>query len=96
MAVAKRRAPMTPAERALADRVARARAAQPPRDPDGRWHEAIAELARKHGKDMHDLLDTWDERTALRQWDGGYTQHDAERLAFDDLVDIVVPQRRLA
>lgn len=98
----KRRPPRPPPvvgtakNRGLADRIARARAAQPPRDPSGEHHQAIREIADESGRDVVDLLDLWDERAATRQYDGNLSRADAERLAVDDVRDIAIAQRRLA
>lgn len=96
MAIRNPRRPMTAREREVADRVARARAANPPRDPTGAHHAAIAELASETGRDVVDLLDWWDEAAAVREYDGNVSRTDAERLAFDDVADHVRRQRRLA
>ena len=71
---------------ALADRVARAKAASPPRDPTGEHHEALAALARERELDVVDLLDTWDERAAIYQYVAGADRPTAERQAAADLV----------
>ena len=31
------------------------------------------------GDDLHDLLDAWEERAAIREYDGGQTREEAER-----------------
>lgn len=74
------------------DRVMRARRANPPRDPDGSCHEAIAEIAHAIGRDVCDLLDVWDERAAIRQYDGETNRHEAERLAVEDVRALFVRQ----
>lgn len=84
----------TPADRALEDRIARARRANPPRDPTGVHHEALAELAHRFDRDVVDLVDLWDERAAIREYDGA-ERRAAERLAVEDVRDLVDPQRRL-
>lgn len=70
----------------LADRVARARAAQPPRDPTGEHHEAMADLARSSGREVVELLDLWDERAATREYEGAADRATAEREATAELV----------
>lgn len=77
---------------AVADRVRRARAAQPSRDPSGACHEAIAALAAETGRDVVDLLDTWDERASIREYDGCADRAEAERLAVEDVRSMVVRQ----
>lgn len=100
MAVRQPRRQLTSAERVaasvVADRVARARAANPPRDPTGEHHEAMAELAERIGRDVVELLDVWDERAALREYEGEIVRAEAERLAVLDVIDLFDPQRRLA
>ena len=85
MPVAKRRKAPTPNELAAADRAARARAANPPRDPTGAHHLAIAELARETGRDVTELLDSWDERAAMREYAGEANRAESERLAVEDV-----------
>lgn len=69
----------------LADRIARARAKTPPQDPSGQHHESIAKIARAAGRDVVELLDEWDERAAIRQYEGGVDRATAERDAVTDI-----------
>ncbi len=69
----------------LADRVARAKAKQPPQDPTGEHHATIAEIAERTGRDVVELLDEWDERAAIRQYDGCADRAEAERMAVIDI-----------
>lgn len=69
----------------LADRIARARAKNPPQDPTGQHHVAIAEIARLAGMDVAALLDEWDERAAIRQYEGCSDRATAERDAVTDI-----------
>jgi hypothetical protein len=39
-----------------------------------------------------DVLEMWTERAAIREYEGGATRADAERLAYDDFVDVYVRQ----
>ncbi len=66
----------------------RAAAAPPQSDPDGWCHEQIAELARETGRDVGDLLDWWGEFAAVREYDGGYSRQEAERLAVEQVREI--------
>lgn len=75
------------------DRAARARAAQPPRDPTGEYHVAMAEVARASGRDVVDLLDLWDERAAIREYDGGASRADAEREAAAEVRALFAPEQ---
>ena len=79
-------------QRQVADRAARARAAQPPRDPTGEHHDALCELAKRSGRDVVELLDLWDERAAVRTWEGEQDQLAAEREAVSDVREIVEVQ----
>lgn len=69
----------------LADRIARARAKRPPQDPTGEYHERIADLAQRTGRDIVELLDMWDERAAMRQYEGCTDRATAERGATAEL-----------
>lgn len=94
MAVRKLAHVETDEQRRIRDRAERARRAQPPRDPTGEHHAACAAIARASGRDVVDVLDTWDERAAVREWDGAMTRVDAERAAVDDVRDIYPPKQR--
>ena len=99
MGAAKRKPP-TPAEvakdRQIADRVARARAAEPTFDARGVYTAKLRELADDTGGDVGALLDEWIERSGIRLYDAGMTVADAERLAFDDVEARTRRQRALA
>jgi hypothetical protein len=69
----------------LADRIARAKAKTPAQDPTGEHHVSIAAIARASGRDVVELLDLWDERAAIRQYDGGQSRADAEAGAVTDI-----------
>ncbi len=77
----------------IRDRAARARKAQPPRDPTGEHHEACAEIAKATGRDVYEIVDCWDERASMRQYDGNADRESAERLAMDDVRAIFVAQK---
>lgn len=87
MAVREPRRPLTATERIVADRVRRARAGQPRRDPQGYYHTAIADLAKLSGIDIEWLLDLWDEQVSIRAY-RGETGADAERAAYDEVTAI--------
>jgi hypothetical protein len=76
-----------------ADRAARARAAQPQRDPTGEHHATIAEVAQRSGRDVVDLLDLWDERAAIREYDGEASRADAEREAAAEVEQMFAPKQ---
>jgi hypothetical protein len=68
----------------------RVRRAMPPRvDPTGACHAAVAELARDHGLDVADLLEETLERASVREYLGGVTRPEAERLAVEDVREAV-------
>lgn len=69
----------------LADRIARARAANPRRDPTGEHHASIALIAKHCGRDVVELLDLWDERAAIREYDGCADRAKAESDAVTDI-----------
>lgn len=95
MAVRKMAAKPSAEDLRIADRVRRARAAQPPRDPTGEHHEAVADIARECGRDVVDMLDAWDEFAAIREYDGCKDRAEAERLAVEDVRSAFVRQRSL-
>lgn len=74
---------MTPAERAVADRVSRARQAMPSRGAE--WYERCGELAQRLGLNAGDVMDEFDERAGIREYDANVQRADAERLAWDDV-----------
>jgi len=79
--------------RQVEDRVRRARLATPPRGAP--YYERCAELARAVGLEPCDVMDDWDERAAIRQYDGNVSRDEAERLAFLDILDRYQRQRSL-
>ncbi len=93
MAIRKLAPRETEEQRRIRDRVERARRRQPPQDPTGEHHEACCDIARAAGLDPEHVLDAWSERAALRQWDGGATQADAEREAVDDVRGMFPPKQ---
>lgn len=80
-------------EAALADRIIRARESQPPRDPTGEWHRSIAALAQETGRELDALLDEWDERAAVYEYDAKETRAEAERLAFEAVAELYHSER---
>lgn len=83
----------TPKDRALKDRIARARAANPPRGAE--WYEKAAELAEETGADVADVLDMFDERAAIREYDGATDRATSEAEAFGEVEELFRRQRRL-
>lgn len=86
VAVRQPRRQLTPDERALQFAVSRAR---PPRtDPTGERLAEVVEIAKRYGLDVDDMIEWFEERAAVRRWDGGYDNEEAERLAVGDVEEI--------
>jgi len=49
------------------------------------WRDALRDLATDLGRDPDELVAWWEERAAIREFDGGLPRDAAERQAFDDL-----------
>jgi hypothetical protein len=47
--------------------------------------EACIELARTLGVDVDTFVEQWQERAAIREFEGGLSRADAERAALEDL-----------
>lgn len=72
------------AQAAIAEaRAAAARRQQPPRDPTGRYHELARELANEVGCLVEDVLDEFDERASILEYERENAQDEAERLAWE-------------
>lgn len=84
----------TPSERLLAAKIEQARRGTEPRSAE--WYERCGELAREVGVDAGEVLEEFDERAAIRQYDVGVSRADAELLAWDDVRERFVKQRALA
>lgn len=78
-------------DRDLAVRIAQARAKNPPQDPTGECHCALAEIADRCGRDVGELVDEWHERAASREYLGELTRDEAERLAVADVRSAYAP-----
>jgi hypothetical protein len=85
MPLVKKRAAETPGERAIRDRVMKAKAKNIRWDRDGRWAEACASLALLVGVDAADLYEEHGERASVRHYLGELDIDEAERLAFEDI-----------
>lgn len=75
----------------LDDRIARCRAKQPPQDPTGEHHHALAQLAERTGREVGELVDEWHERAACREYEGSATREEAERMATVDIEAAYAP-----
>jgi hypothetical protein len=95
MPIAKRKGIETAEDRMLADRIARARKAMPPRDPTGEHHASCAAIARAAGADVADVLDAWDELAAVAQYERGTDRPTAEREAVEHVRQIYTKQGSL-
>ncbi|MGL4445713.1 MAG: hypothetical protein ACRCU1_18965 [Alsobacter sp.] len=82
----------TPAAQ-LADRVARGKVAG--RDPTGRHMAAVCVLARRTKIDPLHLLDDWDERAAVREFEGGLSRALAEEGAVVDVESMTIKQTEM-
>lgn len=47
-------------------------------------------LARRSKRTLDDVAELWNERAAIREYEGGKRRRDAEALAFDDVADVVL------
>ncbi len=47
-------------------------------------------LARKSKRPTEELVELWEERAAIREFDGGKRRMEAEAYAFDDVARIVL------
>lgn len=65
----------------------------PPRDPYGLYERRLAVLAKEFDYYLPDLVDEWDHRAAIRQYDGEVSREDANELAMAD-VEAWLKQRR--
>lgn len=82
----KGKAPSDPVkDRQIADRVARARVAKPPRGTE--YYVACRELADRLGLDAGDVMDEFDDRAGTREYLGDVTRAEAEKLAMQDVLE---------
>ena len=75
----------TPSDRAIADRIKRAKAVKSPVDRSSDYHERLGELSRKLDLPIDCLIEEWSERAACREYLGGVSRSEAEELAFADV-----------
>lgn len=52
--------------------------------------ERLALLAKRSGRTVDDVTELWNERAAIREFDGGKKRKEAEQLALDDVADVVL------
>ena len=47
-------------------------------------------IAKRSKRTIEDVTELWHERAAIREFEGGKRRVDAERLALDDVADVVL------
>ena len=47
-------------------------------------------LAKRSKRTLEDVTELWHERAAIREFEGGKRRVEAERLALDDVADVVL------
>ena len=52
--------------------------------------DRLALLAKRSKRSIEDVTELFQERAAHREYDGGKKRKDAERLALDDVADVVL------
>lgn len=52
--------------------------------------DRLALLALRSKRTIEDVTELWNERAAIREFEGGKRRVDAERLALDDVADVVL------
>lgn len=52
--------------------------------------DRLALIAKRSKRTIEDVTELWHERAAIREFDGGKRRVDAERLALDDVADMVL------
>ena len=87
MGLPKRRPSIHPKEAAILDRVRRAR-------PPKRDESAAIELAQEFGADVADVLELYDERSGVREYEGNVSRAEAESGALQDVRDILTARSR--
>jgi hypothetical protein len=59
--------------------------------PRGRQQrDRLLLMAKKSKRQVYDVVELWNERAAIREFCGGKSRKDAERLALDDVADVVL------
>lgn len=56
----------------------------------GSQRDRLQLLARRSKRQLYDLAELWNERAAHREYDAGKSRKEAERLALDDVADMVL------
>lgn len=52
--------------------------------------DRLALIAKRSKRSIEDVTELWHERAAIREYDGGKPRAIAERLALDDVADVVL------
>jgi nitroreductase len=56
--------------------------------------DRLAALADELGHSLDDVRDLWNERAAVREFDGGLSRAEAEHAAYDDVAQLLRAARR--
>jgi len=52
--------------------------------------DRLALIAKRSKRSIEDVTELWHERAAIREYEAGKKRRDAERLALDDVADVVL------
>ena len=52
--------------------------------------ERLELIAKRSRRTFDDVTELWEERAAIREYEAGKRRVDAERLALDDVADVVL------
>lgn len=52
--------------------------------------DRLALIAKRSRRTIEDVTELWNERAAIREYEGGKKRAEAERLALDDVADVVL------
>lgn len=72
----------------------RVRCGKPPERP-AHWPKKATAFAREHGLEVKGVLEMLDHLADLLEWEGASRQ-DAEHYAWEQMLDIMAPRRRVA
>lgn len=59
-------------------------------DPTPAQSERLALIAKRSRRTIEDVTELWNERAAIREFEGGKRRKEAEALALDDVADVVL------
>lgn len=52
--------------------------------------DRLALIAARSKRTLDDVTELWNERAAIREFEGGHSRRDAERDALNDVADVVL------